>query len=318
MGGKMDNDVTDVTSVLNELREARETIRYLEERTRMILDSVHVGILIIDPEQHRIIDVNPEASALIGVPKEKIVGQVCHTYVCPAEMGNCPITDKGQKVDKSERVLLTADGRRIPILKTVAPIELDGRSHLLESFLDISGFKLLQKELEYLATTDGLTGAYNRRHFLELTEVEIIRARRYRSSLSISMIDIDHFKGVNDRYGHPVGDLVLMELVKILKSQLRPNDILGRMGGDEFAITMVECDLEKAFAVLARLRKSVEEYQIITVDGTEVYFKISAGVAQLADESEDLESVTRRADQALYLAKNGGRNRVEVAPAPFK
>lgn len=111
----MDNDVTDVTNVLNELRKAQETIRDLEKKTKTILDSVQVGIIVIDAELHRIIDVNPEAYALIGVPKEKIVGHVCHTYVCPAEIGNCPITDKGQKVDKSERVLLTADGSRIPI-----------------------------------------------------------------------------------------------------------------------------------------------------------------------------------------------------------
>jgi diguanylate cyclase (GGDEF)-like protein/PAS domain S-box-containing protein len=270
--------------------------------------------MIIDAEFHKIIDVNPEASALIGAPKEQIVGKVCHTYVCPAEIGNCPITDKGQKVDKSERILLTADGRRIPILKTVAPIELNGRPHLLESFLDISGLKLLQKELEYLATTDALTGTYNRRHFLELTEAEIIRARRYRSPLSISMIDIDQFKSINDQYGHPVGDLVLTELAKILKSQLRPNDILGRLGGDEFAITMVECNLQKAFAVLFRLQKSIEEHRLLTADGMEVDFKISAGIAQVADESEGLDSVMRRADQALYLAKNGGKNRVEIAP----
>jgi diguanylate cyclase (GGDEF)-like protein/PAS domain S-box-containing protein len=314
----MDNEGIDVTSVLNELRKAQETIRDLEEKTKTILDSVQVGILIIDAEQHIIIDANPEGSALIGVPKEKIVGHVCHTYVCPAEMGNCPITDKGQKVDKSERVLLTADGSRIPILKTVAPVELNGRPHLLESFLDISGLKLLQRELEYLATTDALTGAYNRRHFLELTGAEVIRARRYQSPLSISMIDIDQFKGINDQYGHPVGDLVLMELAKLLKSHLRPNDILGRLGGDELAVTMVECSLQRAFAALERLRKSIEECRVITVEGTEIHFKISAGIAQLADESEDLESVVRRADQALYLAKNMGRNRVEKAPEPFK
>jgi diguanylate cyclase (GGDEF)-like protein/PAS domain S-box-containing protein len=310
----MDNGVTDVASLLDELRKAQETIRNLEERARTILDSIHAGIIIIDPEPHRIIHVNPEASALIGAPKEQIIGKLCHTYICPAEVGNCPITDKDQKVDNSERVLLTTDGRRIPILKTVAPIEFNGRPHLLESFLDISGLKLLQKELEYLATTDSLTGAYNRRHFLELTETEIIRARRYQFPLSISMIDIDHFKRINDRYGHPVGDLVLKELVKILKSQLRPNDVLGRLGGEEFAITMVECDLQKAFAVIERLRQSIEQHRIMADNGKEVYFRISAGVAQLTDETEGWEPAMNRADQALYRAKKGGRNRVEIAP----
>ena len=312
----MDSGVMDVASLVNELRKAQETIHELEERTRTILDSIHTGIIIIDPEPHQIIDANPEASALIGVPKEQIVGEVCHRFICPADRGNCPITDKGQKVDNSERLLLTADGRSIPILKTVAPIELNGRDHLLESFLDISGLKLLQKELEYLATTDPLTGAYNRRHFLELTEKEIIRARRYQSPLSISMMDIDHFKRINDRYGHPAGDLVLEELVKILRGQLRPNDVLGRVGGEEFAITMVECDLQKSFAVIERLRKSIEQQRIMLDDDTEVRFSISAGVAQLAGPTEDWESVIRRADQALYWAKKSGRNRVGIAAGP--
>lgn len=163
---------------------------------------------------------------------------------------------------------------------------------------------------------DALTGAFNHRHFLELTGAEVIRARRYQSPLSISMIDIDQFKGINDQYGHPVGDLVLMELAKLLKSHLCPNDILGRLGGDEFAVTMVECSLQRAFAVLERLRKSIEECRAITVEGMEIHFKISAGIAQFADEPEGLESVMRRADQALYLAKNMGRNRVEKAPDP--
>ena len=241
------------------------------------------------------------------------MGKVCHTYICPAQVGACPITDKGQTVDNAERVLLTVSGESIPILKTVVPVELDGRQHLLESFLDISELKKLQGELEHLATTDALTGAYNRRYFIELSGKEIVRAHRSGTPLSMAMIDIDHFKSINDTYGHMIGDAVLRELVAICKAELRPYDILGRLGGEEFAIALVECDIDTAFGVLERLRRNVER-SIILPGGSEVRFGISAGVAQLAGEAETWESVIERADRALYWAKNNGRNLVQAAP----
>ena len=308
----MGPETSDVTELTKELNKARETIRDLEERTKTILDSIHAGIVLVDAENHVIMDVNPEASVLIGAPKEQIVNQVCHKHICPAEIGNCPITDKGQEVDNAERVLITADGRSVPILKTVASINLNGRQHLLESFLDITQLKLLQKELEHLARTDPLTGIYNRRHFFELSEKEIARARRSQSSLSMAVIDIDLFKTINDTYGHPAGDVVLKELVTLCKSQLRPYDIFGRIGGEEFGITLVDCDLQEAFPVLERIRRVVEQCTV-TVHGAHVSFEISAGIAQRAGDMEDWESIMRRADEALYRAKNGGRNRVEMA-----
>ena len=124
------------------------------------------------------------------------------------------------------------------------------------------------------------------------------------------MIDIDHFKRINDTHGHTVGDLVIKELVSICKEALRPYDLLGRLGGEEFAITMIECDLQKAFAVSERLRERVANHAVNT-DGKDIGIKISVGVAELSQDMESFESVMKRADQALYLAKNLGRNRVE-------
>lgn len=283
-----------------------------EQRMKYILESVHTGIVIIDAETHIITDVNPEASSLIGLPKEQIVDHVCHQYICPAEIGNCPITDKGQKVDNSERLLLTGDGRGIPILKSVASLEFGGRTHLVESFLDITLMKDLQVKLEHLARTDPLTGAHNRRYFIELNEKEIHRAWRSNLPLSIAMIDIDHFKRINDTHGHAIGDLVLKELVSICWDQIRPYDILGRVGGEEFGITLVDCDIQKASVVMERLRKSVEQHTVVS-NGLEVNITISIGVAQLDNESDTWETVMNLADKALYRAKTAGRNRVETA-----
>jgi diguanylate cyclase len=306
----MDGTVPDVTTLINELHKARETIHDLEEKTRFILDSIHAGIIIIDEETHNIVDANPEALNLIGIPKAQAIGKICHNYICPAEIGSCPITDKGQQVDNSERILLTTDGRKIPILKTVASINLSGRKHLLESFLDITQLKLLQNQLEILATTDPLTGVFNRRHFIELTEKEINRSQRSKVPLSIAMIDIDNFKRINDTYGHTIGDLVLKELVALCNNNLRTYDILGRLGGEEFAITTVGCALQEAYSLSDRLREKVANH-IIHAGGKDISIKISIGVSELSGNMENVDSILNRADQALYLAKNAGRNRVE-------
>jgi PAS domain S-box-containing protein len=135
---EMDNSEHNIITLTTELSKARETIHDLEERTRFILDSIHAGIVIIDAKTHRIVDANPEALNLMGASKDQIVDNVCHQYICPAEIGSCPITDKGQQVDNSERVLLTADGKRIPILKTVASIEALAREAGTSSYYGFS------------------------------------------------------------------------------------------------------------------------------------------------------------------------------------
>ena len=134
-------DVTDYKLSEEKLRESKEHIK-------TILDSIQTGIVVIDAETHKIVEVNPVAIKTIGAPGEQIIGHVCHKYICPAEEGRCPITDLGQKVDSSERILLQADGEGVPILKTVAPIVLSGRKCLLESFIDITETKKLEAQLQ--------------------------------------------------------------------------------------------------------------------------------------------------------------------------
>jgi len=129
--------ILDVT----ELREAEQAVRQNEERLATILHALPFGVMIIDAETHRILDVNPAAVAVIGTPPERVVGQICHQFVCPAEAGKCPISDLGQAIDRSERTLLAARGTPVPVLKTVVPFVLGGRSCLLEVFVDISDLK---------------------------------------------------------------------------------------------------------------------------------------------------------------------------------
>jgi len=138
---------TDLRQNVAVRRDIEEALQKSERHLRAVLESLQAGVVIIDAEGREIVDVNPAALALIGAPKEKVLGSVCHSFLCPADAGNCPITDLGQSIDHSERVLLNARGEKIPILKTVVEFETNNRRHLLESFIDITDLKQTQEDL---------------------------------------------------------------------------------------------------------------------------------------------------------------------------
>lgn len=163
------------------------------------------------------------------------------------------------------------------------------------------------KELHALATTDGLTGLINRRHFTALAETERERQERYNRPLSLLMLDIDHFKSVNDRYGHAIGDQVLCRVAEICVSQVRKTDILARMGGEEFAIMLTETDRHGATQFAERLCASIAR-QPLSVGPSEIACTVSIGVAEMTD-AHSLSETLSEADAALYEAKRSGRNR---------
>ena len=134
---------------ITEAHEFQEALKQSEARVKTILDSVNTGIIVINPENRTIVDVNPVAATMIETAPENIIGKVCHLFICPREKNDCPILDhENQAIDNSERILLTATGREVPILKTVVPVELDGKTRLLESFVDISERKIAEEELQ--------------------------------------------------------------------------------------------------------------------------------------------------------------------------
>jgi PAS domain S-box-containing protein len=131
----------------HELEQSREILAQAEEKSRMLLDAISVGTIIIDPETRNIVDVNPVAIRMIGLTKEEIVGRICHRFICPRERNNCPVLDLELKIDNAERVLITGEGREIPVLKSVTPVLMDGRKYLVESFVDITEQKKMECEL---------------------------------------------------------------------------------------------------------------------------------------------------------------------------
>jgi diguanylate cyclase (GGDEF)-like protein/PAS domain S-box-containing protein len=168
----------------------------------------------------------------------------------------------------------------------------------------------LHAEVQKLAITDSLTGLYNRRGLFELGQREVERARRYKRPLVAIMMDIDHFKFINDYYGHGVGDQVLQAVAKRCSDNLRRIDILGRLGGDEFTFLLPETDMFTASQVAERVRNTVAERPVVTEENP-ISVSVSLGVARATSATPDLEVLISRADAAMYVAKREGRNRVE-------
>lgn len=162
--------------------------------------------------------------------------------------------------------------------------------------------------VERMATTDGLTGLHNHRHFQNLLDQQLALAQRYQKPLSFLLCDIDHFKTVNDTYGHPTGDVVLKEVSKILLQQARQTDHVARYGGEEFAIVLPETDSGAARAIAERIRAAVEAARFQT-DLGQLKITLSLGVATFPDVADGKQGLIDQADQALYVAKRGGRNR---------
>jgi diguanylate cyclase (GGDEF)-like protein len=189
--------------------------------------------------------------------------------------------------------------------------------HLVLHWADITLQKKTERELkealariEHIAQTDELTKISNRRHILGRLNEEFSRAKRYENAFCLGVLDIDHFKKVNDTYGHPVGDQVLKHFAAFIKKHLRTQDLVGRLGGEEFAVLLPETPPEGAMLVLTRIREALQRTRLDNI-APGFSYTFSAGVTSPSDDPlENCSLLMLRADNALYQAKNGGRNRV--------
>ena len=197
-----------------------------------------------------------------------------------------------------------ADGRVLRCEEAALP---DGGRMI--SYIDITDHVRVADSLRLLAITDDLTGLFNRRHFMDLLQRELARFERYRRPLSLAMLDVDHFKQVNDNYGHATGDIVLKSIASRCQATLRDSDTIARVGGEEFAILMSETSLADAQAVADRLREHVATTPIRS-NNDAISVTVSLGVADPNPPLRTVSDLLGAADRALYEAKTRGRNRV--------
>lgn len=168
-----------------------------------------------------------------------------------------------------------------------------------------------QRKLREMATTDSLTGLFNRRHMIYLAEKEVARFQRSGHPVGFLLLDVDHFKAINDAYGHETGDRVLGFVADVIREELRTQDLIGRWGGEEFLIILPDTDSSRARASAERIRNAFLERDWRAIIGGDADVTISVGVSELR-AGEDLSTAVSRADEALYRGKTGGRNRVEL------
>jgi diguanylate cyclase (GGDEF)-like protein/PAS domain S-box-containing protein len=312
--------ITGIARNVTDRKRAFDELATSEAKYRELVQSAKSIILRFDTSG-RITFFNEFAQSFFGYTQQEILGRdLLRTIVPLIESSGrdlvAMIKDLLANPDKyptNENENVRKNGERVWMSWTNRALynEQGQLTEILSVGNDITRLKRTEAKLVELATTDPLTGLFNRRHFWEVCKREIERIKRYGSMLSLLMIDVDHFKLVNDTYGHDVGDQVLQSLADLCRRTFRGVDIIGRIGGEEFAVLLPETGLPEAAGAAHRLRQAVEQASI-AVGEHFIKITVSAGVAMAVNESADLETLFKQADLALYAAKAGGRNRVET------
>ena len=271
-----------------------------------LVDQMKDGVIVLDGDW-RILDLNAASQEILSVDLIKALGKQVPTE---HPLSQILAEYAGNSTHPGEVLFKVHDGERYYEMHVTMLLDnrkaVYGRLVLLH---DITDWKRAEKKLEIMALTDPLTGIYNRRHFFELAENEFTRSIRTGAAMSLILMDIDHFKIVNDSLGHLAGDQVLQDLVARCQGILRQYDVIARYGGEEFIILLPETGREAAEQIGERLRERIAREPFLTDDGQAVV-TISLGISSHQSVgSESLNSLVNCADRALYQAKQKGRNR---------
>ena len=300
------HDVTEKMALHKELLETTEELARIYQQLPDMYYRVGMdGVLIM---------VSPACINLLGYTQQELVDRpLAELYRNPRHLQRDmrTILRRRGRPAQTEAEMIHKKGHSVWIqanssfheAENGAPAWMDGMAR------DITARKRMEEQLAALARTDSLTGVYSRRHFIEASEDLIRLMRRNRRPLSLMMADLDHFKRINDAYGHHAGDLALVAFATTCREIIRKSDLLGRVGGEEFAIALPETALAQALELAERLRDATAAVAV-PVHGENIGLTVSIGVTELADDETSLHAMMRRADVALYQAKAEGRNRV--------
>jgi diguanylate cyclase (GGDEF)-like protein len=287
-------------------------------RFRSVVDAAYDAIITIDQE-HNITLFNRAAENLFGYDSSEMIGQPLLNLIPEAhrvkhdtyihQFARSPVVSR--QMDERNRIYgLHRDGTLLPVEIAISKINVGGLLEFTAIIRDIEDRVRVLEEVEKEAVTDELTGLPNRREFLEVME----RSLGSSGNLSLLMLDIDHFKNVNDTYGHDCGDEVLKVLAKVGTATVRKVGVFARWGGEEFMVVLPETDLEQARSIADQLRVTIanQDFKHDWHNGLPIPFTVSIGVATRAAGEADISAILKRVDEALYKAKESGRNRVET------
>lgn len=304
-------DMTHENEIQEQLRESEHHFRRLFESMQDVYYRTNAQGVV----QH----VGPGVRRVLGYEPHEIEGHTAESYYPhssdrdafkAAIMAHGEVSDfPGQMVRK--------DGTVIDIsISSHALFDHNGNFAGVEGlYRDVTQRKNLERELQRLATTDMLTGMANRRSFLEVAEAAFQRAREGHAPLTLLMLDLDHFKSINDRFGHLEGDRVLAEFAQATKHQLRASDTVGRLGGEEFGLLLPSTTPTEGADIATRILEAIRALELTDSNGQPYRITTSMGLGTLSPGDRSLHDLLDRADQALYLAKHRGRNQLAVLDA---
>ena len=305
---------------ITERKRSERALRESESRFRALFEQAAVGVAQVDTTTRRCVEVNAKYCEIVGYSKTEIkavdTASITHPDDIAVDVAAIERLKAGLVSEINlEKRFVRKDGHPVWVSVTASPLWVRGEppNRHMEIVTDISRRKEAEQKLLTMAHTDALTGLANRGHFLALAKLELSRSIRYGNPLSVLMLDADMFKTVNDRYGHAVGDKALQKLAQVCRDTLREVDIIGRLGGEEFAVLLPETDRSMAVEVAERVRRAVADSRVPMESGLPLKLTVSIGVSSLTSREDNLDVLLNLADSALYEAKHAGRNRVSAA-----
>lgn len=301
-----------------ERKRAEQALVDKEVLLRTIVATIPDLVWLKD-QQGRYLFCNEMFERFFGAKEAEIIGKTDYDFVS-GDLADLFYTYDQKamlsgRASINEECVTFADDRHVAFLETIKTPMYDAQGNLIGILgiaRDISERKKMQDDLQQQAITDELTGIFNRRHFLFRADEETRRIRRYGGQCALLMLDIDSFKKINDVYGHCVGDTVLQAVAETCSRMIRDTDLFGRLGGEEFAILLMETDQIGAEVVAERIRAGIYHTEFCSLTEEIIHLSVSIGIAVFHAADETLASLISRADGALYEAKNNGRNQVAI------
>ena len=303
---------------ISESERVTRTIKTSEHMFRNLMESAYDGIAMVN-NQGKLESVNERLIIMTGYTRAELIGNQVELLIPKRFTNHVKFRDKYLRKPYTramgvgiELCLKCKNGVEFPVEISLNPVKIDERIIVSILIHDITKKKQMEEELRYLACHDPLTGLYSRNKMELKINNEIHRAARYKHTLSIFMLDIDHFKDVNDTYGHDVGDVVLKSVAEEIKNSIRTTDYASRYGGEEFIIILPETVTIKAEELAERLRCKIADFHFTTNNDIDIKLTVSIGIATFPNHAKTTHALLKAADTAMYAAKEAGRNQVQV------